>query len=98
MNKNPNELTIKDAIINRRLVRCYLKKPLSKKVIKNIFELSRRAPSNCNIQPWNVYVSSGKSKDRLKRKMVNNVLNDIEPNSDYKYPDNFVFNMTYLKI
>ena len=92
-----NILTIEKAINDRRSVRGYLKKKIPKKVIKDIFQLAQRAPSNCNIQPWYVYVSSGKSKNRLVKQMVNNELNKVPPNSDYYYPSNFKFNLSYLK-
>ncbi len=58
-------LSIKRAIFERRSVRGYLKKNVPKKIIRNIFLLAQRAPSNANIQPWYVYVASGKSKKRL---------------------------------
>ena len=97
MNSNYKKSAIIDAITDRKSVRGFLKKPVPKKLINKIFKLSTKAPSNCNIQPWYVYVSSGKSKDRLKKEMVNNVLKGIKPNSDYQYPENFTFNITYLK-
>ena len=93
MKKISNVLSIEDAIINRRSVRGYLKKEVPKRVINNIFQLAQRAPSNSNNQPWNVYVSSGKSKDRLRDQMVKNVLNKVKPNSDYDYPVVFKFNL-----
>ena len=48
------------AIINqRKSVRTFLSKPVPKSILSDVFELSLRAPSNCNTQPWQVYVSSG---------------------------------------
>ena len=91
------KITIENAIKKRRSVRGFLKKKVSTKIIKEIFQLAQRAPSNCNIQPWYVYVSSGKSKDRLLKKMVNYELKKVPPNSDYDYPSNFKFNIQYLK-
>ena len=51
-------LGIERAIFERRSVRGYLKKSVPKKIIRNIFHLAQRAPSNANIQPWYVYVAS----------------------------------------
>ena len=64
---------IKKAIFERRSVRGYLKKNVPKKIIKNIFHIAQRAPSNANIQPWYVYVASGETKKRIEKKLVSNV-------------------------
>jgi hypothetical protein len=90
-------LSIKRAIFERRSVRGYLKKNVPKNIIRNIFSLAQRAPSNANIQPWYVYVASGKSKKRLVKQMVSKVINNVPTNSDYRYPKNFVFNINYLR-
>jgi nitroreductase len=47
------------------------------------------APSNCNVQPWKVYVASGALKDRLKQHMVENTVGRVEPNPDYSYRGTF---------
>ena len=88
---------IKKAIFERRSVRGYLKKKVPKKIIRNIFDLAQRAPSNANIQPWYVYVASGETKKRIERKLVSMVKKNIPTNSDYYYPKNFKFNMSYLR-
>ena len=88
---------VKKAIFKRRSVRGYIKKNVPRKIIRNIFNLAQRAPSNANIQPWYLYVASGKTKNRIVRQMVRNVKNKIPTNSDYYYPKNFKFNISYLK-
>ena len=87
---------IKKAIFERRSVRGYLKKNVPKKIIKNIFHIAQRAPSNANIQPWYVYVASGETKKRIEKKLVSKVKKKIPTSSDYYYPKNFKFNMSYL--
>ena len=39
-------------------------------VLRECFELAQRAPSNCNIQPWRVFVASGEVRDELSRRMI----------------------------
>jgi nitroreductase len=88
---------IQKAIFQRRSVRGYLKKSVPKKIIKNIFHIAQRAPSNANIQPWYVYVASGEAKRRIQKQLVSKVKKNIPTNSDYYYPKNFKFNISYLK-
>jgi len=44
---------------NRRSVRGYLSQELDRALIAKVFTLAARAPSNCNVQPWQVHVASG---------------------------------------
>jgi nitroreductase len=88
---------IQKAIFKRRSVRGYLKKSVPKKIINNIFNIAQRAPSNANIQPWYVYVASGETKKRIEKQLISKVKKNIPTNSDYYYPKNFKFNMSYLR-
>ena len=54
----------------RRSVRGFLPEPVDPVTLREIFELARWAPSNCNIQPWEVHVVSGTSLQQLKEKML----------------------------
>ena len=47
-------------------------------------------PSNCNVQPWKVYVATGALKDRLRDQMVANTASGVPPNPDYEYRGDFV--------
>lgn len=53
------------AIRSRRSVRRFLPTPVPKKMVEDLLELAARAPSGTNVQPWKVYVLTGKEKDRL---------------------------------
>lgn len=62
-----------ETILNeRRSVRAFLPKPLDGELLRRIFRLSQRAPSNCNTQPWVTHVVSGDPLDQLRRKMTEN--------------------------
>ena len=65
-----------------------MNKEVPQEVLNRIFEIAQKAPSNCNVQPWKVYVS-GELKDKLKRKMVENVTSGVEANPDYPYRSTF---------
>ena len=82
-------LSIVDAIYARRSVRGYLDKEIPAEVLNRVFEVAQMSPSNCNVQPWKVYVASGPLKDRLRTQMVENTVNRVEPNPDYPYRGTF---------
>jgi len=42
-------------------------------VLQQVFELAQWAPSNCNVQPWQVYVASGETRDTLKQRFMDGV-------------------------
>ena len=57
--------SVDDAIATRRSVRGFLPNPVPRAIIERILEVSARAPSGTNMQPWHVYVVAGESKQRL---------------------------------
>lgn len=90
MSATPDNMTLEQAIRARRSVRGYLDKDVPQETLQAIFELAQLAPSNCNVQPWKVYVASGELKNSLRDKMVHNVMNGVPFNPDYEYSDHFV--------
>lgn len=54
----------------RRSVRGFLPQPVPRQVLREVFELAQHAPSNCNVQPWRVYVASGEVRDALRDELV----------------------------
>ena len=89
MSVSPETMSLAEAITSRRSVRGYLDKEIPQETLESIFTLAQRAPSNCNIQPWKVYVASGALKDRIRDQMVEKVMQGVPFNSDYEYPDTF---------
>ena len=82
---------VKNAIISRRSVRKFLSKGINKDIIEDILNVSARAPSGTNIQPWNVHVLTGSARDRICKKASSAFL---DPKIDKKndrlhYMDNF---------
>lgn len=58
------------AIVERRSVRGFLPKPVPRPVLEEALGLAQRAPSNCNVQPWRVYIASGETLERLRSSLV----------------------------
>ena len=83
------DMSLIDAVQARRSVRGFLDKEVPQEVMNRIFEIAQQAPSNCNVQPWKVYVASGELKERLKKQMSENTANAIKPNPDYNYRGDF---------
>ena len=53
------------AIASRRSLRAFLPTPVPRSEIEEILQVSARAPSGTNMQPWKVYVTMGETKQRL---------------------------------
>ena len=85
---NP-EMSLVDAVAARRSVRGFLDKEVPQAVLNRIFEIAQNAPSNCNVQPWKVYVAYGELKDKLKKQLVENVTLGVAANPDYSYRSTF---------
>ena len=83
-------MSLVDSIYSRRSVRGYLDKEVPQEALNRIFEIAQQAPSNCNVQPWKVYVASGELKNRLREEMVARTARGVAPNPDYEYRGDFV--------
>jgi nitroreductase len=54
----------------RRSVRGFLRKAVPRETIREIFDLARFTPSNCNIQPWIAHVVSGEKLNHVRAAMM----------------------------
>ncbi|MGH1471066.1 MAG: nitroreductase [Cellvibrionaceae bacterium] len=86
---NDPDMSLIDAIYSRRSVRGFLDKKIPEGDLQRIFEISQQAPSNCNVQPWKVYVATGALRDKISQKMVENTKAQIPPEQDYEYRGDF---------
>ncbi len=58
-------------ILERRSVRGFSpERIVPRDVIQTALELAQRAPSNCNVQPWRIFVASGAQCNRLRDALV----------------------------
>jgi len=69
--KSPNLInysvanSVTEAVISRRSLRAFLSTPVSNEVIQKILDKAARAPSGTNMQPWQVYVTTGDTRQAL---------------------------------
>jgi nitroreductase len=66
-----------EIIVSRRSIRAFLPNAVAHDEIKKILEVSSRAPSGTNTQPWKVYVLTGEKLKQLSAQIVA-VHNDVE--------------------
>jgi nitroreductase len=69
----------------RNSVRAYLETPVEQALLEAIFTQAQRAPSNCNVQPWQTYVVSGAKKESLKSDLLSAVMSGTPPNPDFNW-------------
>lgn len=83
--------SVDDAIASRRSVRGFLPTPVPRSVIERILEVSARAPSGTNMQPWKVYVTAGEAKEKLTQDILDcyDAGGPKEKRSWKYYPDEF---------
>lgn len=74
------------ALLEKRYsTRAYLDTPVSQALLETIFDQAQRAPSNCNVQPWQTYVVSGEKKESLKSDLLEVVMSGTPPNPDFNW-------------
>lgn len=78
-------LNTADAIRQRRAVRGFRPDPVPSPLLREIFELAQRAPSNCNTQPWLVELVSGDKLAQLKQRLLAAAINPAEHRPDFPY-------------
>ncbi|MBL4910571.1 MAG: nitroreductase [Alteromonadaceae bacterium] len=76
---------IESILKERTSVRAFLNKPVPKEELITIFENAQLAPSNCNVQPWQTCVVSGKTKDKLKDAFMKTLMSGAAPNPDFNW-------------
>lgn len=82
-------MSLAEALHQRRSVRGYRPDPVPQAVLDEVFGLAQLAPSNCNIQPWKVFVASGAMRDELRHRMVAHVTKGDPIQPDFEHLPNF---------
>jgi nitroreductase len=59
-------MNVSEALNTRLTVRAFLDKPVEARLIREILETAKRAPSGGNLQPWHVWVVAGDDLARFK--------------------------------
>ena len=56
-----------EAILARHSVRDFSSKPVPKETVMKILEVATRSPSGSNGQPWEVFVATGATIERIRK-------------------------------
>lgn len=64
------EMRFTQAVRARRSFRAFLPDPVPQAVLHQVLQDAQFAPSNCNTQPRNVHIVSGKKRDRLSQALL----------------------------
>ncbi|CAN5699638.1 nitroreductase [soil metagenome] len=59
-----------DVVRDRRSIRSFLPTAAPEALIHSVVEDARHSPSNANIQPWDVHIVSGATRDALSKAML----------------------------
>ena len=85
---NPNYLycmNIEDALRQRRSVRAFQKRDVEPEKVKAILSAASHAPSGANMQPWQVAVVTGESKQKLQTAIEESFRNGEGNGGDFRY-------------
>jgi nitroreductase len=84
-------MRVSDAVNSRRSMRVFKADPVPKADIEWIIGTANRAASNGNLQPWKLYVTIGKARQRLSAAILAAIdANDVGPGGEYDvYPKEF---------
>ena len=66
----------------RRSIRGYQDKPVPRRVIEEIIEVAKGAPSSMNSQPWHVHVLTGEPLDRVRQRNTEMMLAGAQAKRD----------------
>ncbi len=78
-------MSLTDLLKQRVSVRAFLDKPVPEEVLKKVFTDAQLSPSNCNVQPWQIYVVSGEKKDALRERLLQTVMSGKPANPDFEW-------------
>lgn len=81
--------SLTELLNTRTSSREFLDLPVEEKILQEIFTLAQQSPSNCNVQPWQCYVVSGESKNKLQAALVNDVASGAQPQPDFEWGMNY---------
>ncbi len=75
-------MDVLEAIRNRKSIRAYKPDPVPKEVLRELIEVSLRAPSYENSQPWEFTIVGGEVMEKLKSALVEKLSSGEAPHPD----------------
>lgn len=84
-------MDIIECVKKRKSIRGYKKDPVPRRVLEEILEISTRAPSGLNTQPWEFLVVTGEVLDSIRKEYVEKYTSGHAPDSISKYKHQGVY-------
>lgn len=78
-------MSVTQALQSRFSTRAFRPEPVPAEQLRSIFERAGQSPSNCNVQPWQVYVISGETRDALRERLLAEVASGRAPAPDFDW-------------
>ncbi|MDC1311911.1 nitroreductase [Burkholderiales bacterium] len=75
-------MSFEDVVTSRQSVRGYKSDPVPRKLIEEIIDVARRAPSSMNTQPWHVHVVTGAALDEVRTRNMEEMASGADPKRD----------------
>lgn len=75
-------MNLDQAMNERRSIRGYLDKPVSKEVLEEVIALANRSPSSMNTQPWHLHVLTGEPLERVRKGNTERMLGGVPPSRE----------------
>ena len=63
-------MDVLEAITSRKSIRAFTDQPVPRETLEKIMEISQRAPSGTNTQPWHIYVCAGDTRDAIEHDVL----------------------------
>ena len=60
-------MQLEQILNNRKSCRAFLDRPIDRQLLHSIISKAARAPSNGNLQPWQIYIVTGAALASLKQ-------------------------------
>lgn len=78
-------MDVYEAVDSRRAVRAFSDEPVPRDVLDRVLTAATRAPSSGNLQPWRVYVVTGRPLAELKKRATDRAFAG-DPGDEREYP------------
>jgi nitroreductase len=75
-------MKLDQAMQERRSIRGFLDKPVSRALLEEVIALANRAPSSMNTQPWHLHVLTGEPLERVRKGNTERMLAGVTPSRE----------------
>lgn len=82
-------MSLQQILSQRFSTRAFKDQPIEPKLLKEVFQHAQLSPSNCNVQPWQVYVVSGQEKETLKQSFMKALMSGAKPSPEFDWTPHY---------